>query len=68
MNRILLTISFLALMFSQVLLFSSAQAKSRPDWAKEGAYLVYSWDLWKYCPVEEVDSKIEERNGGTYST
>jgi hypothetical protein len=39
---------------------TSVQAQSRPDWAKKGTYLVYGWDLWEYCPVEEVDSKIEE--------
>jgi len=51
----------LTLFLSNLILSSPlVQAQSRPDWAKKGVYLSYGWCLWEYCPVGEVDSRIEE--------
>ncbi|MEM3665748.1 MAG: CARDB domain-containing protein [Candidatus Bathyarchaeia archaeon] len=47
----------------QLIPFMYVQAQSKPEWAAKGVYLTYSWELWEYCPVEEVNSKIEEMKG-----
>ena len=30
-----------------------------PTWANEGINVSYGWELWEYCPAEEVEEKID---------
>lgn len=44
------------------------EPSNSPTWASEGIFLEYGWSLWEYCPVEEVQSKIDSLKYSATST